>query len=171
MVPLPGRLPALAIPAALLAGILAGLVAGACGAPPAPSGSPVLGSVRVSVQRVAGGQEFFASEHHARLVDPAGRVVGEWKLSADGAAPAQAPIGSYTLSAFTVFLSDFLQCTPDPVRPGLQTCFQPTLGPAQVCSVPIELTATLSVEARFSILAGGRCGLELVPPPVPLWID
>jgi hypothetical protein len=151
----PGRFPVIVL--------LVTAIAGGCGAP-APSVPPTLGTVRVNVQRVAS-EGFFASEQHATLVAPGGLVAADWELSTDGAVPIQAPVGPYILSTFTVFLSDFLQCTPDPGRPGQETCFQPTLGPAERCEAPIEVRETAEVVATFSILADGHCQLELGGAP------
>ena len=161
MRPLPGIVPGLA---PVVAAMVIAVLASACGTP-APSGPPTLGTIRVSVQRVAGAEEFFASEHHATLVAADGRVVADWKLSTDREIPVQAPVGSYTLSTFTVFLSDFLQCSPDPAKPGQEACFQPTLGPAERCEAPIEVRETADVLATFSILADGHCRLELGAAP------
>jgi hypothetical protein len=143
--------------------LVAAVLAGACGTP-VPSDPPTLGTILVGVQRVANGG-FFASEQHATLVAPDGRVVADWKLSADRAIPVQAPAGSYTLSTFTVFFSDFMQCIPDRARPGQETCIQPTLGPAERCELPVEVRETVEVLARFSILADGHCRLELGASP------
>jgi hypothetical protein len=56
----------------------------------------------------------------------------------------------------------------DPTRPGAQTCLQPTLGPAQVCSAPIEVSDAAETLATFSILADGGCRLDLgAAEPVP----
>jgi hypothetical protein len=156
MRPLPGIVRGLALAVAVFAG--------ACGTP-APSEPPTLGTIRVAVQRVAGVEGFFASEHHATLVAPDGRVIADWKLPTDGEIPVQAPVGSYTLSTFTVFLSDFLQCTPDPARPGEETCFQPTLGPVERCEARIDVRETTDVLATFSIMADGHCRLELGTAP------
>ncbi len=141
----------------------------ACRAAP-PVGSPAMGSVRVAVQGVADGNNLFSSENRARLVDANGTVAAEWKLSSDGPVPVRVPIGTYTLSAYTVFFSDFMQCVDDAVRPGLQSCVQPTLEPGagQICGIPVVVTASLSVEARFDVLATGGCHLEALPPPVPM---
>ncbi len=144
--------------------LIVAALAGACGTP-APSDPPTLGTVRVSIQGVNTG--FFASEQHATLVAPDGRVVADWKLAAGGAIPIQAPVGSYTLSTFTVFFSDFLQCIPDPARPGRETCLQPTLGPAERCDAQIEVREAAEVVATFSILTDGRCKLELRGTPSP----
>ena len=157
------RPPAPIAPFVVVLAVLAVLL-GACGTP-APSDPPTLGTVRVSVQGANAG--FFASEQHATLVAPDGRVVADWKLSTDGALPIQAPVGSYTLSTFTVFFSDFMQCIPDPARPGQETCLQPTLGPAERCEAPIEVGEAAEVLATFSILADGRCRLELGGGPSP----
>lgn len=159
------RPPTRIVPAVSLLAVLAVVVlAGACGAPQASDPS-ALGTVRVSVRGANAG--FFASEQHATLVAPDGRVVAEWKLSTDNDLPIQAPVGSYTLSTFTVFFSDFMQCIPDPARPGQETCLQPTLGPAERCEASIEVRESAEVLATFSILADGRCRLELGGTPSP----
>jgi hypothetical protein len=116
----PSRIvPAVALVVAVLA---AAVLVGACGTSQ-PSDPPALGTVRVTVHGANAG--FFASEQRATLVTPDGRVVADWKLATVGEVPIQAPVGSYTLSTFTVFFSDFMQCIPDPARPG-----QETLSPA-----------------------------------------
>jgi hypothetical protein len=160
------RLPSRIVPdgAFVAAALAVAVLVGACGTPE-PSGPPALGTVRVGVQGANAG--FFASEQHATLVLPDGRVVADWKLTTGGEVPIQAPVGSYTLSTFTVFFSDFMQCNPDPARPGQETCLQPTLGPAERCEAPIEVRETVEVLATFSILADGRCRLELGGAPSP----
>ena len=160
------RSPSRIVPAvALVVAVLAvAVLVGACGTPE-PSDPPALGKVRVTVEGANAG--FFAAEQHATLVAPDGRVVADWKLSTVGGVPIHAPVGSYTLSTFTVFFSDFMQCIPDPARPGQETCLQPTLGPAERCEAPIEVRETVEVLATFSILADGRCRLELGGAPSP----
>jgi hypothetical protein len=160
------RSPSRIVPAvALVVAVLAvAVLVGACGTPQ-PSDPPALGTVRVTVHGANAG--FFASEQRATLVTPDGRVVADWKLATVGEVPIQAPVGSYTLSTFTVFFSDFMQCIPDPARPGQETCLQPTLGPAERCEAPIEVRETVEVLATFSILADGRCRLELGGAPSP----
>lgn len=137
-----------------------------CG-PSVPSGPKPLGTIHVIAQRVAGQDRFFAAEHHARLTDANGTVFDDRRLTVDGPTDLSAPIGRYVLSAFTVFLSDFMQCSGDPARPGAETCFQPTLGPAEVCGVQVEVTAAVDVQAVFSILTDGRCRLDAVPGTAP----
>jgi hypothetical protein len=129
-----------------------------------------MGTVRVAVQgdpAVGNNPMLFSSENHARIVTANGTVAADWKLSVDSAIPVRVPEGEYTLSAFTVFFADVLDCVDDPARPGQQRCFQPTLQPGQICGIPIEVSASRGLDAVFTVLADGRCRLDAAPPPVP----
>jgi hypothetical protein len=132
-----------------------------------------MGTVRVAVQGVADGNGLFNSENRARIVDANGTVAADWKLSVDTAFPVRVPTGVYTLSGFTVFFGDTMQCVDDAVRPGLQSCFQPTLqpGPGQICGIPIEVTETTLIDALFTNVGRGGCRLEALPAPVPVASD
>ena len=142
-----------------LAAVIASLIGG-CGQA-VPSIAPATATVRVVAQRVAGQDGFFATEHHARLTAVDGTIVVDWRLSIDAENEVRVAPGSYTLSAFTVFLSDFIDCVDDPAHPGTQTCVQPTLGPAHVCATPIAVGDAAEEIATFSILADGGCRLDL----------
>jgi hypothetical protein len=147
-------------------GLLVAFLVAGCGGTP-PPGSPEMGTIRVTMQGVADRNGLLSSENRGRVVDADGVVAAEWKLSVDSAAPVRVPVGTYTLSAYTVFFSDSIQCVDDAFRPSLQSCFQVEL-PGQVCGVPIELTASGGVDAVFTILTNGRCRLEPLPPAVPM---
>jgi hypothetical protein len=151
---------------AAVAILAVGVLTAACatGAPPSPS-TATMGAVQIQVARVAGGNEFFASEHHAQLVRVGGSLVADWKINPEAVAPVSVPAGDYRLDTSTVFFSDFLQCTADPGKAGAETCFQPTLGPGEICSVPITVTANATVEAQFTILPDAHCRLEAGAPP------
>jgi hypothetical protein len=116
--------------------------------------------VEVDLVIAPGSEQFFASQHRARVVAVEGTILADWEIT-DAAAPITVPAGTYRLQAFTVFLSDFIQCSADPA--GQQHCAQPTLGPSQVCEVPIEVVAGATVEAHFRSLPDGRCDLALGP--------
>jgi hypothetical protein len=110
-----------------------------------------------------GSKVFFASQHRGRIVAADGTLLADWEITG-AAAPVAVPAGSHQLQAFTVFLSDFIQCSADPAT-GTQNCAAPTLGPSQVCAIPVEVTVGATVPARFRSLPEGRCALEGLPAP------
>ena len=147
------------------AGAVAAIVAAvivACGVPATGSPSPAgTGFVKVELEIAPGAEQFFASQHRARVTAD-GAVLADWEIT-DGAAPIEVPAGSAQLQGFTVFLSDFLQCSPDPAAAGREHCAQPTLDPSQVCALPIEVVAGATVTARFRSLPEARCELTGLP--------
>ena len=152
---------------ALLVMFVASVVAG-CGAQvPRPSESIEMGSIAIRVEQAPGGTEFFRSEHHVRVVSPDGTIAAELTMAPGAESRTAIPAGSWTLEAFTVFFSDFIRCTADPSRAGAQVCGAPSLRPAQVCSIPLTVTPSATVTARFEIRPAGRCGLaeEAADPP------
>ena len=145
---------------ASVAAVVAVVVVGG-GSSPAPSPTPGgSGFVEVQLEVAPGAEEFFASQHRGRILAADGTALADWEITA-AAAPVTVPAGSHQLQVFTVFLSDFIQCSTDPG--GASHCAQPTLGPAQVCALPIQATSGATVIARFRSLPEGRC--ELVPLP------
>jgi hypothetical protein len=146
-----------------LAALVIGLIV-ACGSTPAPSRSPSssgTGFVEVALEIAPDGTQFFASQHRGRVVAADGSILADWEIT-DASAPVSVPAGAHRLEAFTVFLSDFIQCSTDPST-GTQTCAAPTLGPAQVCTIPIEVAAGATVSARFRSLPQGGCELLAAP--------
>jgi hypothetical protein len=146
----------------VIAALLVGAIV-ACGVPatssPVPTGA---GFVEVTLEIAPRAEQFFASQHRGRIVAPDGAVLADWEIT-DAAAPIEVPAGGAQLQGFTVFLSDFLQCSPDPAAAGREHCAQPTLGPSQVCAIPIEVVAGTTVSARFRSLPEGRCELTALP--------
>ncbi|HET7031311.1 MAG TPA: hypothetical protein VFI34_12425 [Candidatus Limnocylindrales bacterium] len=128
---------------------------------PSPDGS---GTVIVELEIAPEASQFFASEHHARLVTSDATIEKDWQITG-AVVPVSAPPGFYRLQAFTAFLSDFIECAPDPAAAGATTCAQPTLGPAQVCAIPIEIVDGGTIRARFRSLPEGRCELVGVAEP------
>ena len=142
-----------------------GILLGACSATPRPtSAAENTGFVDVQLEIAPQAEEFFGSQHRGRLVAADGTVLADWEITA-AAAPISVPAGAHQLQGFTVFLSDFIQCSPDPAAAGKQHCAAPTLGPSQVCAIPIEVAAGATVDARFRSLAQGRCELVGLPAP------
>jgi hypothetical protein len=159
--------------AALITIVATTLAVAGCG-PTAPvSSSPAsTGHVIVQLEIAPQAEQFFASQHRGRIVAADGSVLADWEITA-AAAPIAVPAGPVQLQGFTVFLSDFLQCSPDPAAPGKEHCAAPTLGPTHTCAIPIEIAPGATVEARFRSLPQGRCELVGIPPasefapPVP----
>ena len=143
--------------------VAAAVLVGCRGGPSPATQSPVgSGFVSISLEVVGRGTQFFNSQHRARVVDASNSVIAEWEITA-AAAPAVIPAGSWRLETFTVFFSDFLQCSPDPAVPGKERCTAPTLGPAQVCAIPINVDDGATVEATFRSLEEGACDLVAAP--------
>lgn len=142
--------------------VLAAIVG--CASTPAPSPTSAgSGFVEVQLEIAPRAEEFFASQHRARIVAADGTVLADWEITA-AAAPVAIPAGSHQLQAFTVFLSDFIQCSEDPAT-GNEHCAAPTLGPSQVCAIPIQVAGGTTVSARFRSLPEGRCQLDGLPAP------
>jgi hypothetical protein len=129
---------------------------------PAPTSPAATGLVDVELEVAAQADTFFASQHRGRIVAPDGRLLADWEIT-DAARPIAVPAGPAQLQGFTVFLSDFIQCSPDPAAPGKDHCAAPTLGPSHVCAIPIEVTAAATVHARFRSLPQGHCELAGLP--------
>ena len=127
----------------------------ACGITPVPD--PGAGGTLAVDLDDRHGEGFFNAVHRARLISLDGAEVGAWELEG-GAAPVELPAGTYHLEAFTVFLSDFMQC---PEAPGA-TCFQPTLEPVTVCAIDVEVLPGRAARAVFTSLPDGLCRLEAV---------
>jgi len=142
---------------ALMAVVLA--VIAACAGPTPSPGPP--GRLLVTVQLGPVENPLFEPVRRARAVSVDGAIDVGWRLE-EGAAPVEVPPGTYRLEAFTVFLSDFIQCT-DTVGPAgpTSTCLQPTLGPSQVCAIDVDVVAAGDVTVVYRELDQGRCQLEL----------
>ena len=138
------------------AGLVLMTALAACGAVASPSPSAASGSINVTVDDQHG-TSFFNAVHRARVVSLDGAEVGAWEL-VSGAPPIELPVGTYRLEAFTVFLSDFMEC---PEEPG-STCFQPTLEPITVCKVDLDVPPGGEARAVFTSLPDGLCRLEAV---------
>ena len=148
----------------VIAAIAVLVVACGPGSAPTPTRSPTAtGFVEVTLEIAPGASQFFASQHRARIVDADGSAPRDWEIT-DAASPVVVPVGTHQLQAFTVFLSDFIECTTDPTT-GASQCAQPTLGPAKICAIPIEVVAGGTVEARFRSLPDGDCQLIGVTEP------
>jgi len=145
-----------------LLAVLAAAGVGGC-APAAPTGSPASGEVRISVQRGPGARELYNAQRRARIVAADGTVAFDGTLAEDAVETVVVPVGSYTVSALTVFFGDFLQCASDPAGGSPPPCFQPTLGPSQVCDVHVAVTPTRPVDVRYTVLPDGLCRIEEGP--------
>ena len=133
----------------------------ACGAAASPSGSPA-GFVSVTVvNEVEPGGSLLTPIHRAQLLADDGSVVGAWEAT-EAAAPVAVPPGTWRLEVFTVFLSDHMDCVQDPAASDGERCFQPTLGPGQVCSLAVDVIAGQVTSANFHVLPEGACRLD--PP-------
>ncbi len=110
--------------------------------------------------RPPGGEPgFFEPIHRARLIGVDGSVAASWELP-EVAMPVPVQPGLYRLEVYTVFLGDTVECVADPAAPGGSRCSQPTLGPAQVCTLDIGVVAGQLTRATFHVLRDGLCGLE-----------
>jgi hypothetical protein len=150
---------------AVILPLIIGLLGAGCATSPppqlpsrSPSPSGGTGLVEVELVLAPGAEQFFASQHRARVVAADGTILADWEIT-DAAPPISVPAGTHRLQAFTVFLSDFIQCSADPS--GQQHCAAPTLGPSQVCEVPIAVVAGATVGAQYHSLAEGRCDLVM----------
>ncbi len=131
---------------------------------------PVLGTVRVAATRAADDNQLFEARPRARLWTTNGPAPVEWGLSIGSATAIEVPVGSYTLSAFAVYMSDTLVCTDNTNGAPGQTCLQPTIGTGLTCDLPVVVAEATPVEATFQILANGHCRIDPVPgtePPSP----
>lgn len=150
---------------AAAAGILIGAAAiSGCASAPRATLSTETGLVEVELEIAPQAEEFFAAQHRGRIVAADGTVLADWEITA-AAAPISVPAGAHQLQGFTVFLSDWIQCSPDPAAAGKEHCEAPTLGPTQVCAIPMDVVAGVTVDARFRSLAQGRCELVGLPAP------
>ncbi len=145
------------IATAILAACVQALIA--CGTQAASAGPT--GRIIVSVGSAVGTNSLFEPVHWAKAIDSDGTVVVSWKSA--GGVPVEVPSGAYRVEAFTVFLSDTLVCghpIGEPSPPNA-TCFQPTLGPAQVCAVEIQVPPGGDVALLYRETGEGRCDLRL----------
>ncbi len=138
-----------------------------CGTAPPPSRVPGTGGyVTVALATAPGSNgSFLAPIHRARLVRADGSVAAEWEVTAAAPPSTELDPGAYRLDVFTVFVGDVIECVTDPAAPGGSRCSQPTLGPAQVCSLDVVLVAGQSTRATYHVLRDGLCGLELGEAP------
>ena len=152
----------------LAAGAVAAIVVAAvvaCGAPATGSPTPTgRGFIVVRLEIAPGAEGFFASQHRGRVVSADGTVLADWEIT-DGTAPIEVPAGTAQLQGFTVFLSDFLQCSGDPASSVGKRCVQPTLAPSHVCAIPIEIVAGAMLTATFRSLPQAQCELVELPAP------
>lgn len=133
---------------------------------PAPNASvpALVGTVRVATVRAADDNHLFGAIPRARLWATDGRPPIEWGLAIDSATVREAPVGSYMLSAFAIYLSDTIVCVDQANGAPGQTCLQPTLGPSLTCDLPVVVTEGGTIEATFQLLANGRCRLDFGLP-------
>jgi hypothetical protein len=149
----------------VLRAIAAMLLAGCGTAPSAPATAEPGGFVTVTIARAPGAEPgFLAPVHRARLIGVDGSVAAAWQVM-EPATPVQLEPGVYRLEFFTIFLSDVYVCEIDPAAPGGSRCGQPTMGPAQVCNVDVEVVAGQQTHATFLVLREGLCGLESAQAP------
>ena len=155
----PSRRPSGVIRVPIVAIVVAAALAG-CGAPaPSPAGA---GSVSITVVR--GDNLFLGSHQEARIVAGDGSILAGAEVPADRAAILTAPAGEAVLEAFTVFVSDFGECGPDPAAPSRERCIFPTLEPKAFCRLPLTLRPGPPIAIRLTVLDGGACRLEPGPP-------
>jgi len=128
------------------------------------SGGPT-GRISIDVVPIEPDNPLFDAVLRARAVSADGAVDAQWRIQ-DGA-PVEVPSGRYRLEAFTVFLSDYIVCAdPDgnvgepgsTPAPG-STCFQPTLGPGQVCSMDALVPPRGEVRFEYRMQEQGGCEL------------
>jgi hypothetical protein len=132
----------------------------ACAPTPTP-GPP--GRILVTIVSAEPENPLFEPVHRARVVAVDGSLDVGWRLQ-PGAAPVEIPSGMYRLEAYTVFLSDTIVCGHPIGEPNAPeaTCFQPTLGPEQVCAVDIEVPAGGDVHVAYEARDQGLCDLRPV---------
>jgi hypothetical protein len=148
-----------------LVGVLGiGAAIGGCSTGVSPSIPAETGTVRVTAIRAADDNTLFGALPRARLWTTNGPAPVEWALSLEEPRAIEAPIGSYTLSTFSWYLTDTIRCDPAPNGGPGETCFQPTMGPSLTCDLPVTVTQARVVEATFHLLAEGRCRLDAGAP-------
>jgi hypothetical protein len=146
--------------------VLGMLVLGGC-ATPTPSSGPT-GRIYIDVIPVDPDNPLFEPVLRARAVSADGAVDAQWRIQ-DGA-PVEVPSGRYHLEAFTVFLSDYIVCAdrlgnvgePGSTPAPGSTCFQPTLGPDQICSLDALVPPRGEVRFVFRMQEQGGCELTAV---------
>ena len=137
-----------------------------CGAAtPEPSASTATGFVVVTADSVEPHATLFNSEDRARVVASDGSILADWAI-ASRPGPVPVPATTLRLETFTLFFSDWIQCSPDPAAPGTEHCAAPTLGPAQICTLEIEVRAGETVETAFRADGSGGCALVVTPAAV-----
>ena len=143
--------------------VIASLVLAGC-ASATPSAGPT-GRIYIDVVPIDAENPLFEAVFRARAVSADGAVDAQWRIQ-DGA-PVEVPSGRYRLEAFTVFLSDYIVCA-DPFgnvgelgsEPAPDSsCFQPTLGPGQVCSLDAVVPPRGEVRFEYRMQEQGGCEL------------
>ena len=135
---------------------------------PAPSPGPP-GRIVVTVVPAEPDNPLFEPVYRARAIAVDGSLDVGWRLQ-PGAAPVEVPSGTYRLEAFTVFLSDYMVCAdefgnvgdPGSTEPPNATCFQPTMGPGQVCALDVEVVPGGEVHLSYEAREEGGCELQPV---------
>lgn len=84
----------------------------------------------------------------------------EWGLVVGSATDMRVPIGRWTLSVFSVYMSDTIVCSDNTNGAPGQTCLQPTAGKSLTCDLPIVVNEAATTQATYEILASGRCRLD-----------
>jgi hypothetical protein len=124
-----------------------------------PSPGPV-GRIVITVAPDSGA-DFSPPIHWARAIAADGTVVAEWKT--EGGIPVEVPAGTYEVQAFTVFLGDTLVCVGQPIEGAepqpAESCSQPTLGPAEICLMQVEVAPGADVRLRYAMHDQGSCNL------------
>lgn len=146
-------------PAAVL--LAAALVAGCAPAVPSPSGTGVVAIGSLSIAVVRSDNLFLGSHQEARLVAADGTVGASAQVPIETPATITAPVGAWTLEAFTVYVSDFGECGPDPAVPSRERCVFPTLEPKVFCRLPVTIRADGPIAVRMTVEDAG-CRLETV---------
>ena len=144
--------------------LLAAVLAGCATAPPPGAGEAAPGAITIRVARTD--HLFVGSHQEVRVVAPDGTIVAGTAVPVDGPTTLTVPGGDWTLEAFTVFVSDFGQCVPDPTASGGTRCFLPTLEPTSFCRLPVTVPARGSIAATLTILENG-CQLEIAAASGP----
>ena len=145
----------------ILAAALGAIVIG-CAATPTP-GPP--GRVVVTLVPAPPDNALFEPVRRGHAVSVDGSVDVGWRIL-EGGARVEVPSGTYRLEAFTVYLSDFIQCTDSVGGAGgpQSTCLQPTLGPAHVCAIDLDVPPGRDVSVVYRELDQGLCELDAASP-------
>lgn len=143
----------------ILAAAVAAIVAG-CMATPTPLPP---GRVVVTLDAAPPDNALFEPVRRAHAVSVDGSVDVGWRIL-EGAAPVELPAGTYRLEAFTVILSDFIQCNEDIPGGSQSTCIQPTLGPSHFCAIDLEVRGGGDVSVTYRELGEGVCDLAAGSP-------